>query len=157
MAHAIGTGSVGTPLPTQRSNESAALDSPLNQAYQLLHVGFTVAPLVAGLDKFFHLLVNWDQYLAPAVNNLLGRHGHEFMLAVGVVEIAAGLLVAFKPRIGGFVVALWLWGIVGNLLLNPASYAANETTWGLDIALRDFGLSLGALALSRLSQAVHRE
>jgi hypothetical protein len=103
MAHAIGTGTVGTPLPTQRSNESAALDSPLNQAYQLLHVGFTVAPLVAGLDKFFHLLVNWDQYLAPAVNNLLGGHGHEFMLAVGVVEIAAGLLVAFKPRIGGFV------------------------------------------------------
>lgn len=122
------------------------LRDPAYQAYQLLHVAFVVAPIVAGLDKFFHLLVNWDQYLAPFVTRLLGGHGHTFMLVVGVVEIAAGLLVAFKPRIGGYVVALWLLGIVLNLLLIPGYF---------DVALRDFGLSLGALALARLSEAYH--
>jgi hypothetical protein len=120
------------------------VQDPAYQAYQLLHAAFVVAPVVAGLDKFFHLLVNWDQYLAPVVQGLLGGHGHAFMLAVGVIEIAAGLLVAFKPRIGGYVVAAWLWGIILNLLLIPGYY---------DIALRDFGLSLGALALARLSEA----
>ena len=120
---------------------------PTYQAYQLLHIGFVVAPIAAGLDKFFHLLVNWDQYLAPVVQRLLGGQGHTFMLAVGVVEIAAGLLVAFKPRIGGYVVAAWLWGIIVNLLLIPGYF---------DVALRDFGLSLGALALARLSEARER-
>ena len=158
MAHAgpINTsGHLGSRLvPTTDAHPSA---SPVvRQAYQILHLGFTIAPIVAGVDKFFHLLVNWDQYLAPFVSNLLGGYGHTFMLAVGVIEIAAGLLVALKPRIGGYVVAFWLWGIVLNLLLHPGSYDANQTTWGLDIALRDFGLSLGALALARLSQEVHR-
>jgi len=156
MAQAMGTGTAGVPLSADTASEAGKLSSPVNQAYQILHVGFTVAPILAGADKFFHLLVNWDQYLAPLVNNLLGGHGHEFMLVVGVVEIAAGLLVAFKPRLGGYVVAFWLWGIIINLLLNPASYAANETTWGLDVALRDFGLSLGALTLARLSQGISR-
>src|SRR3712207_4573459 len=90
---------------------------PADQAYRLLHIGFIVAPILAGLDKFFHLLVDWDRYLAPAVQGLLGGHAHTFMYGVGVVEIAAGLLVAFKPRIGGYVVATWLWGIILNLLL----------------------------------------
>jgi hypothetical protein len=109
----------------------------------MLLTGFAVLPILAGLDKFFHLLVNWDQYLAPVATQVLPVSGHTFMLAVGVIEIAAGLLVAFRPQIGAYVVALWLWGIIVNLLLIPGFY---------DIALRDFGLSVGALALARLSR-----
>ena len=90
-----------------------------------------------------HLLVNWDQYLAPLVTQILPVTAHTFMLVVGVIEIAAGILVAIQPRIGAYVVALWLWGIILNLLLVPGFY---------DVALRDFGLSLGALALARLSR-----
>jgi len=131
----------------QNAPVRAELRDPAYQAYQLLHIGFVVAPIVAGVDKFFHVLVNWDQYLAPVVQSMLGGHGHTFMLVVGVVEIAAGLLVAFKPRIGGYVVAAWLLGIVLNLLLIPGYF---------DIALRDFGLSLGALALARLAEARER-
>src|SRR5947207_693084 len=107
-----------------------AVHDPVYQAYQILHVGFTIAPIFFGLDKFCHVLVNWDRYLAPIVSRWVGGHNHAFMLAVGVVEIIAGLLVAFKPRIGGYVVAVWLWGIIINLLLIPGFY---------DIALRDFG------------------
>jgi hypothetical protein len=128
----------------QRQPIAARIQDPVYQAYQILHLGFVVAPLAFGLDKFFHLLVDWDRYLAPFVPRLLGISGHSFMLAVGVVEIAAGLLVAFKPRIGGYVVAAWLLGIVFNLLLIPGYF---------DIALRDFGLALAALALARLSEA----
>ncbi len=114
---------------------------PAYQAYQILHVAFVAAPVIAGADKFLHLLVNWDKYLAPQVAALLPVSAHAFMLAVGAIEIIAGLLVAFKPRIGAYVVALWLLGIIVNLLL----------TGYYDIALRDFGLLLGALALGRLS------
>jgi hypothetical protein len=121
----------------------AAVQDPVYQAYQILHVGFTAAPILFGLDKFFHVLVDWDKYLPPVVSRLVGGHGHAFMLAVGVIEIIAGLLVAFKPRIGGYVVAAWLWGTTLNLLLIPGYY---------DVALRDFGLSLGALALARLAE-----
>src|SRR5947209_18316117 len=117
--------------------------SPVYQAYQILHVAFVVAPAVAGLDKFFHLLVNWDMYLAPVIANLSPIGAHGLMGIIGVVEIAAGILVAVKPRVGAYVVSAWLLGIVLNLLLVPGYY---------DIALRDFGLSLGALALGRLSQ-----
>lgn len=117
--------------------------SPARQAYQILHFAFVAAPLIAGLDKFFHLLVNWDQYLAPWVANLSPVSGHNLMLLIGVVEIIAGLLVAFKPRIGAWVVFAWLWAIIINLVTYPGFY---------DIALRDFGLSLGALALARLSK-----
>ena len=116
---------------------------PAHQAFWILYVGFAALPVVAGLDKFFHLLVNWEMYLAPAALRILPVSGDTFMLAVGVIEIAAGLLVAFRPRIGAYVVTLWLWGIIANLLLIPGFY---------DIALRDFGLSLGALALARLSR-----
>lgn len=116
---------------------------PAYQAYQILRMGFTVAPIVAGLDKFFNLLVNWEQYLPPFVNKLVGGHGHELMLAVGVIEIIAGLGVAFKPKVFAYVVSAWLLLIVINLLMIPGYF---------DVALRDFGLSLGALALARLSQ-----
>jgi len=115
-----------------------------HQAYSILHFGFTVLPILAGLDKFLHLLVNWDQYLAPTVAKLLPCDGHTFMLIVGVIEIVAGLLVWFKPRIGAYVVAAWLWGIIIDLLLVPGYF---------DVALRDFGLSLGAIALARLAEA----
>ncbi|HEY9285180.1 MAG TPA: hypothetical protein VIP46_17130 [Pyrinomonadaceae bacterium] len=129
------------------SDARARAASPGYQAYRILHFGFIVAPVAAGLDKFFHLLVNWDQYLPPFVNRLTGGHGHELMLAVGVIEIAAGLGVAFKPRVFAYVVAAWLLLIVINLLLIPGYF---------DVALRDFGLSLGALALARLSQKFDR-
>lgn len=116
---------------------------PVYQSYLMLHIGFAVLPVVAGLDKFFNILVDWEQYLAPQAAQFLAVTSHTFMLVVGVIEIAAGLLVALRPRIGAYVVALWLWGIIVNLLLIQSYY---------DIALRDFGLSLGALALARLSQ-----
>ena len=129
------------------SATSESVSSPSYQAFQILRTGFTVAPIVAGVDKFLHLLVNWDQYLPAFVNNLTGGHGHQLMLAVGVIEIVAGLGVAFKPRIFAYVVSAWLLLIVANLLMIPGSF---------DVALRDFGLSLAALALARLSQEYDR-
>lgn len=125
------------------AHTSAVATRPAYQAYLILYVGFAALPILAGLDKFFHLLVNWDQYLAPLATQILPISAHTFMLVVGVIEIVAGLLVVFRPQIGAYVVALWLWGIILNLLLIPDFY---------DIALRDFGLSLGALALARLSR-----
>ena len=116
--------------------------SPSRQAFQILRFGFTVAPIVAGLDKFFGLLVNWDQYLPGVVNRLVGGHGHAFMQVAGVIEIAAGIGVAVRPRIFSYVVAAWLGAIIVNLLLIPGYY---------DVALRDLGLALAALALGRLS------
>jgi hypothetical protein len=121
---------------------SARLARPSYQAFLILYAGFTALPILAGLDKFAHVLVNWDLYLAPRLANLLPVSGHTFMLVVGVIEIAAGVLVFLWPRVGAVVVALWLWGIIINLLLVPGFY---------DVALRDFGLSLGALALARLA------
>lgn len=108
----------------------------------LLKFGFIAAPVLAGVDKFFHLLVNWEQYVPPIIANLSPISAHNLMLGVGVVEIAAGIGVAWKPRIFAYVVAAWLLVIIGNLLLVPGYF---------DIALRDFGLLLGALALARLS------
>ena len=123
--------------------ETVSSTQPGYQAYQILRAGFTVAPIVAGIDKFFNLLVNWEQYLPAFIKNLTGGHGHELMLAVGVIEVVAGLGVAFKPRLFAYVVSAWLLLIVINLLMIPGYF---------DVALRDFGLSLGALALARLSQ-----
>ena|SRR5687768_12728719 len=123
-------------------SESVSTTSPGYQAFVILRTAFTVAPIVAGLDKFFNLLVNWEQYLPAFMKNLTGGHGHELMLAVGVIEIVAGLGVAFKPRLFAYVVSAWLLLIVVNLLMIPGYF---------DVALRDFGLSLGALALARLS------
>jgi uncharacterized membrane protein YphA (DoxX/SURF4 family) len=112
------------------------------QAYLLLRVGFTVAPIVFGLDKFSNLLVHWPKYLAPWINHLVPGSGQEFMYFVGVVEIVAGVAVLLKPRYGAYLVALWLAGIIVNLLSYSGFY---------DIALRDFGLMLGALTLGRLA------
>src|SRR5215831_1237739 len=112
--------------------------SPSLQAYQILHV----APIIAGLDKFTHVLVNWDQYLSPIIARMLPMSAHTFMLGVGVIEIAAGVVVAIAPVVGGAIVGLWLCGIILNLLSIPGYF---------DIALRDLALALGAFALSRLA------
>lgn len=129
------------------ASNAHALSDPVYQAYQLLRVGFIAAPVIAGADKFFHLLVNWDNYLAPVVNRAVGGRGHAFMLAVGVIEVVAGVGVALRPRVFSYVVAAWLLGIIVNLLLIPPSNPLPH----YDVALRDFGLFLGALALGRLS------
>jgi hypothetical protein len=118
------------------------VSSPSYQAYQILYAAFIVAPIVAGLDKFTHFLVNWDQYLSPVIARMLPVSAHTFMLAVGAIEVAAGLIVALAPEIGGAIVGVWLCGIILNLLSIPAYF---------DIALRDLGLALGAFALSRLA------
>lgn len=129
------------------SVEQADLGNPAYQAYQILHIGFTVAPILAGLDKFLGVLTNWDKYLAPTVNNMLGGNGHLFMQAAGVIEIIAGIGILLKPKIFGYVVGLWLLGIIANLLMIPGYY---------DVALRDLGLALGAFALARLSSVYDR-
>jgi uncharacterized membrane protein YphA (DoxX/SURF4 family) len=123
------------------------MDNGSHQAFQILRLGFTVAPIIAGLDKFLQLLTNWDKYLAPAVPATLGIAPHTFMMLVGVIEIVAGLLVAVKPRFGGYLVSAWLVGIIVNLLL-VGGY--------LDVALRDLGLAMGAFALARLAEADER-
>ena len=115
---------------------------PAYQAYQLLYLGFIMAPRVAGVDKFTKVLTDWDKYIAPVVAGLMPFSAGTFMLFVGIVEIGAAVLVALRPQIGAYVVAAWLAGIVINLLLIPGYF---------DVALRDFGLMLGALALARLS------
>jgi hypothetical protein len=121
-------------------------DDPAYQVFLLLRIGFTVAPILFGLDKFFNWTVDWTQYLAPWVNDIMPGSAQDFMYFVGVVEIVAGLTVLFLPWIGGFLVAGWLGGIIVNLLtVDPPQY--------YDIALRDFGLFLGALALARLALA----
>jgi len=121
---------------------AAEVRSPSYQAFQILHIAFVVAPVAAGADKFFHLLTNWDKYCAPAIPAMIGMSVHTFMLMVGVIEIVAGLIVAVAPRIGSWIVAAWLCGIIVNLLMVGAYF---------DVALRDFGLLLGAAALGRLS------
>src|SRR4051794_31141917 len=120
---------------------------PVFQAFWLLRVGFTVAPILFGLDKFAGLLTNWDRYLAPAFDRLVPGTAHQAMLAVGVIEIVAGIAVAILPRFGAYLVAAWLGGIIVNLLLLGDYY---------DVALRDFGLFLGALTLARLAVVFDR-
>lgn len=118
-----------------------------HQAFWLLRIAFTVAPILFGLDKFFNWSVHWPDYLAGWIDDIIPGTAQEWMYVVGGVEIAGGLLVAIVPRIGAFVVAAWLAGIVVNLLTkNPPQY--------YDIALRDVGLMLGALTLGRLSLAI---
>jgi hypothetical protein len=113
------------------------------QAFRILQFTFVVAPIVAGLDKFFNLLTYWPNYLSPFASNFLNQHNQEFMMAAGVVEILAGIGVALKPKIFSYIVFLWLLGIIANLLLAGQFF---------DIALRDLGLALSALALARLSR-----
>jgi uncharacterized membrane protein YphA (DoxX/SURF4 family) len=118
-----------------------------HQAFWLLRITFTIAPILFGVDKFFNWSVQWPDYLAGWINDIIPGSGQEFMYAVGAIEILAGLLVAVAPRIGAFVVAGWLFGIVINLLTNDAPQY-------YDIALRDFGLMLAALTFGRLALAV---
>ena len=127
------------------TTDRSRLSRPDYQAFLLLRSAFVVAPILFGLDKFTDLLTDWQQYLAPTVDDLVPGTGHQLMLAVGVVEVLAGVLVAVRPRLGGYVVAAWLAGIIGNLLLIPGFY---------DVALRDFGLLLAAVALARLAVSI---
>ena len=138
---------MNTTIDQSQSVTSTAANSPAYQGYRILHFGFTVAPILAGLDKFFHLLVNWDQYLPGVVARVSPIPPHTLMLVVGVIEIVAGIGVALKPRIFAYIVAGWLAVIIINLLLIPGYF---------DVALRDFGLLLAALALARLSQQFSR-
>ena len=129
---------------TVHSHTRSVRDDPAHQAYMTLRVGFIVAPILFGLDKFTNLLADWTTYLAPAIDRLVPGSASGAMMAVGVVEIVAGLVVAFRPKVGGYLVAAWLAGIIVNLLLLGDYY---------DVALRDFGLLLAALALARLATA----
>lgn len=138
-------------LGKERTAVATATSGPLahtrgaEHAYRVLQAAYVAAPVIAGLDKFFDLLTDWDQYLAPQVA-LSPRGRHNFMRAVGVIEVAAGALVVARPRLGGWVVAGWLGGIMANLVAGRRSY---------DIVLRDLGLMLGAVALARLSASRH--
>jgi uncharacterized membrane protein YphA (DoxX/SURF4 family) len=123
---------------------AAEWHDPRFQAYSLLRAGFAVAPILFGLDKFFDVLVDWPKYLAPWINDIAPGSADDFMYFVGGVEILAGLVVALKPRYGAYLVAGWLGGIIVNLLTHSGYY---------DIALRDFGLLIGAIALGRLAAA----
>lgn len=131
---------------TSAAPRRAVLTDPGYQAFVILRTGFTVAPILFGLDKFANLLVDWPTYLAPWIDNIVPGSAQAAMYAVGVIEIVAGVAVALAPRFGGWLVAGWLVGIIVNLLTIPGHY---------DIALRDFGLLLGAVALARLAQRYH--
>lgn len=115
---------------------------PAYQAFLLLRTVFTVAPVLFGLDKFANLLVDWPPYLAPWIDGILPGTAQQAMYGVGVVEVVAGVVVAVAPRFGGPLVAVWLAGIIVNLLTIPGFY---------DVALRDFGLLVAAVALARLA------
>lgn len=133
-----------TVLPATDAHD---LRDPRTQAFWLLRVGFAVAPVLFGIDKFFDVMVDWRRYLAPQFNDVIPGNAHTAMLIVGVIEILAGIIVAVRPRIGAYVVALWLAGIIVNLLVLADYY---------DVALRDFGLLVGALALGRLAAVYDR-
>jgi len=120
----------------------ATLSDPAYQAFLILRTAFTVAPILFGLDKFANLMVRWPSYLAPWVDNIVPGTAQQAMYAVGVIEVVAGIAVAVAPRVGAWLVAVWLAGIIVNLLTYPGFY---------DIALRDFGLFIGAVALGRLA------
>src|SRR3954454_25320769 len=136
------TAAPSTTAPTTRAGAPADWSDARYQAFALLRIAFTVAPIAFGLDKFFNVMVDWPIYLAPWIDDIAPGSGQDFMYFVGVTEIVAGILVALKPRYGAYVVAGWLAGIIINLLSASGFY---------DIALRDFGLMLAALALARLA------
>jgi hypothetical protein len=140
-AAAPSNGSIGT------AQGKADISAAAHQAFWLLRITFTIAPILFGVDKFVNWSVHWPDYLAHWVNNIVPGSGQDMMYVVGGIEIAAGLLVAVAPRIGAFVVAAWLFGIVINLLTKNAPQY-------YDIALRDFGLMLAALTFGRLALAI---
>jgi hypothetical protein len=144
MSNALATALRPIPIPTSKLLRS----DPAAQAFMLLRITFTVAPILFGLDKFAEVMISdWPKYLAPELNDLIPGNGQDAMYIIGAVEIVAGLVVAVSPRVGGLLVAGWLGGIIVSLLL-VGGYA--------DIALRDFGLLLGALTLARLATAYSR-
>lgn len=125
------------------------LRDPAYSAYLLLRTVFTIAPIAFGLDKFFNLLTHpnhWSMYLAGWINDIVPGTADQCMYLVGIIEIVAGVVVAVAPRLGAWVVAAWLLGIIIDLVTGPGFY---------DVALRDFGLFVGAVALARLAQGVH--
>ena len=129
-------------MTTHLARSRTTATDPAYQAFFLLRTVFTVAPIVFGLDKFANLLTDWPAYLAPWIDDLLPGTAQQAMYAVGVVEVLAGVAVAVAPRFGAWLVAGWLAGIIVNLLTIPGYY---------DIALRDFGLLVAAVALARLA------
>ena len=133
---------LASPKPGDAVGASADWRDPRYQAFALMRLAFTVAPIAFGFDKFFNVMVDWPIYLAPWINDIAPGSGQEFMYFVGFTEIVAGVVVALKPRYGAYIVAAWLAGIVINLLSYSGYY---------DIALRDLGLMLGALTLARLA------
>lgn len=140
---------MSSPSVTATGGLGARLRDPAYSAYLLLRTVFAVAPIVFGLDKFFNLLTHphhWSMYLASWINDLVPGTADQCMYLVGAIEILAGVLVAVMPRVGAWVVAAWLAGIILNLVTGPGFY---------DVALRDFGLLVGAVALGRLAQGVH--
>ena len=141
-AHTAASPTPANAAPHARAAAASASSDAGYQAYLLLRVAFTVAPIAFGLDKFFNVLVEWPTYLAPWINDIAPGSGQDFMYLVGAIEIVAGVAVALKPRYGAYIVAGWLAGIVINLLTASGFY---------DIALRDFGLMLAALTLARLA------
>jgi hypothetical protein len=130
---------MSTELSTDRR---AALSDPAYQAFLLLRTVFTVAPVLFGLDKFVNLLTDWPHYLAPWIDAIVPGTAQQAMYGIGVVEVVAGIVVALAPRFGGWLVAAWLFGIIVNLLTFPGFF---------DVALRDFGLLVAAVALARLA------
>jgi uncharacterized membrane protein YphA (DoxX/SURF4 family) len=143
----MSTAAVPSPSSAAARPATAWRTEPTYQAYLILRIGFAVAPILFGLDKFAGVLVDWEQYLAPWINDIIPGSATDAMHLVGIVEIVAGLVVAVRPRYGAPLVAAWLAGIIINLLTLSGYY---------DIALRDFGLLLGALALARLAAAYDR-
>ena len=138
---------VGTGTPAAATASTRLRTDPAYQAFTLLRIGFTVAPILFGLDKFANVMVNWSMYLAPWINDIVPGSADDFMYVVGVIEIVAGIVVALRPRYGAYLVAAWLGGIIFNLRTYSGYY---------DVALRDFGLMLGALTLARLSEVYDR-
>ncbi len=131
------------------SGTRTGLADPTQQAFLILRSAFVVAPILFGLDKFFNVMVDWPLYLAPWLDRLVPGTAQEFMYVVGAIEIVAGIVVALRPEFGGYLVAGWLAGIIVNLLTaDPLRF--------YDIALRDFGLMLAALALARLAAGVRQ-
>ena len=136
--------------PARPAAAPAAASTPLLQreagyhAFLMLRLTFALAPVLFGVDKFFNVMTDWPRYLAGWVNTLMPGSAQDFMYFVGGVEILAGLIVALRPRLGAPIVVAWLGGIIVNLVSGPGYY---------DVALRDFGLLLAALTLTRLALA----
>jgi hypothetical protein len=128
-------------LPLQKQTLASSPEANNRIGYRILQYTFVVIPLITGTDKFFHLLVNWDQYMSPLAFRMLGSHAHLFMKVAGLVEICVGIGMKFNPKVFSYFVSAWLFGIVVNLILTGSFF---------DIALRDLGLAMCALGLARM-------